>query len=99
MPVDIRPAPEASEPSIAVTEPEKTEVAEKPVEVERTVDPEKTAEPSVEPSVTAAGPPATPIPQPEEIVEAQPPQSEATGPRPRRTIVRLEALQAKKPAR
>src|SRR2546426_902979 len=71
MPVDIRPAPDASEPSIAVTEPEKTEVAEKPIEVERTVDPEKTAEPSVEPLVTVAGAPATPIPQPEGIVEEE----------------------------
>src|SRR5437867_3116520 len=76
MPVDIRPAPEASEPSIPVTEPEKTEVAEKTVEVERRVDPEKPAEPSVEPLVTVAGGPATPIPQPEEIVEAQPVEEE-----------------------
>src|SRR3989441_11867311 len=98
MPVDIRPASEASEPSIAVTEPEKTEVAEKPVEVERTVDPEKTAEPSVEPWVTVAGGPATPIPQPEEIVEEEPPQHEATEPRPRPPIVRLKVFQAKKPA-
>src|SRR5438309_1704909 len=98
MPVDIRPAPEASEPSIAVTEPEKTEVAEKPVEVERTVNPEKTAEPSVEPLVTVARAPATPIPQPEEIVEVDPPQSEATEPRPRPPIVRLKVFQAKKPA-
>src|SRR5438309_2905474 len=98
MPVDIRPAPEASEPSIAVTEPEKTEVAEKPVEVERTVDPEKTAEPSVQPLVTVARAPATPIPQPEEIVEVDPPQSGATEPRPRPPIVRLKVFQAKKPA-
>src|SRR5207245_10175262 len=87
-----------SEPSIAVTEPEKTDVAEKPVEVERTVDPEKTAEPSVEPLVTVARAPATPIPQPEEIVEEEPPQSEATEPRPRPPIVRLKVFQAKKAA-
>src|SRR2546422_9068968 len=98
MPVDIRPAPEASEPSIPVTEPEKTEVAEKPGEVERTVDPEKISEPSVEPLVTVAGAPATPIPQPEEIVEEEPPQSEATEARPRPPIVRLKVFQAKKPA-
>src|SRR5881296_3847740 len=98
MPVDIRPAPEASEPSLPVTEPEKTEVAEKTVEVERRVDPEKPAEPSVEPLVTVAGAPATPIPQPEEIVEEEPPQSEATEARPRPPIVRLKVFQAKKPA-
>src|SRR6266705_2833510 len=98
MPVDIRPAPEASEPSIPVTEPEKTEVAEKTVEVERRVDPEKPAEPSVEPLVTVAGEPATPIPQPEEIVEEEPPQHGATEPRPRPPIVRLKVFQAKKPA-
>ena len=98
MPVDIRPAPEASEPSIPVTEPEKTEVAEKTVEVERRVDPEKPAEPSVEPLVTVAGGPATPIPQPEEIVEEEPPQHGATEPRPRPPIVRLKVFQAKKPA-
>ena len=98
MPVDIRPASEPSEPSIVVTEPEKTEVAEKPVEVERRVDPEKTAEPSAEPLVTVAGAPATPILQPEEIVEEEPPQSETTEPRPRPPIVRLKVFQAKKPA-
>src|SRR5256712_11832534 len=98
MPVDIRPAAEASEPSIPVTEPEKTEVAEKPVEVERTVDPEKTAEPSVEPLVTVAGAPATPIPQPEEIVEEEPPKGGATDPRPSPPTVRLRLFQAKKAA-
>src|SRR5256712_11780961 len=98
MPVDIRPAPEASEPSIPVTDPEKTEVAEKTVEVERRVDPEKPAEPSVEPLVTVSGGPATPIPQPEEIVEEEPPQHGATEPRPRPPIVRLEVFQAKKHA-
>src|SRR6266705_1285430 len=98
MPVDIRPAPEASEPSIPVTEPEKTEVAEKTVEVERRVDPEKPAEPSVEPVVTGAGGPEIPIPQPEEIVEEEPPQHGATEPRPRPPIVRLKVFQAKKPA-
>src|SRR5256712_8790695 len=98
MPVDIRPASEPSEPSIVVTEPEKTEVAEKPVEVERRFDPEKTAEPSAEPLVTVAGAPATPILQPEEIVEEEPPQSETTEPRPRPPIVRLKVFQAKKPA-
>ncbi len=98
MPVDIRPAPEASEPSVVVTEPEKTQVAEKPAEIENKVEPEKAAEPSVEPLVTVALVPAPPIPQPEEIVEQELPHEEATEPRPRPPIVRLKVFQAKKPA-
>src|SRR2546428_1228377 len=98
IPVDIRPAPEASEPSIPVTEPEKTEVAEKTVEAERRVDPDKPAEPSVEPLVTVAEGPADTISQPEEIVEEEPPQHGGTEPRPRPPIVRLEVFQAKKHA-
>ncbi len=98
MPVDIRPAPQASEPSIVVMEPEKIQVAEKPAEVESKVEPAKAAEPSVEPLVTAALVPATPIPQPEEIVEEELPHEEPTEPRARPPIVRLKVFQAKKPA-
>src|SRR2546428_13706305 len=94
MPVDIRPAPEASEPSLPVTEPEKTEVAEKTVEVERRVDPEKPAEPSVEPLVTVAGGPAPPIPRPEETGEKKPPQNGPPERRPGPPTVRLKAFKA-----
>ncbi len=94
MPVDIWPAPEASEPTVVVTEPEKTVVAEKPVEVEKKVDIEK----AVEPMVTMTEAPAAPPPQPEEIVEEELPHQEATEPRRRPPIVRLKIFQAKKPA-
>src|SRR5256885_2067174 len=98
MPVDIRPAPQASEPNIVVTEPEKIQEAEQPAEVASKVEPGKAAEASVEPLVTVALVPATPIPQPEEIVEEERPPEEATEPRARPPIVRLKVFQAKKPA-
>ncbi len=88
MPVDIRPAPEASEPTVVVTEPEKAAEAEKPVEVEK----------AVAPMVTMTEAPVAPPPQPEEIVEEELPHEEATEPRPRPPIVRLKVFQAKKPA-
>jgi len=88
MPVDIRPAPEASEPAVVVTEPEKTGVAETPVEVGK----------PVEPTVTMAAAPETSPPQPEEIVEEELPHEEEREPRPRPPIVRLKVFQAKKPA-
>jgi predicted RNA-binding Zn-ribbon protein involved in translation (DUF1610 family) len=94
MPVDIRPAPEAIEPTVVVTEPEKTEVAEKSVEVEKPIETEK----AVEPTVTMTEAPSAPAPQPEEIVEEEPPHEEARAPRPRPPIVRLKVFQAKKPA-
>src|SRR3989441_9189145 len=94
MPADIRPAPEGSEPAIVVTETEEKVEAEKPVEAEPNADVQK----AVEPSATMAEAPTTTIPQPEEIVEEERPQQEATEPRARPPIVRLKVFQAKKPA-
>ena len=94
MPADIRPAPEGSEPAIVVTETEEKIEAEKPVEAEPNADVQK----AVEPSATMAEAPTTTIPQPEEIVEEERPQQEATEPRARPPIVRLKVFQAKKPA-
>jgi len=94
MPVDVRPAPEASEPTAVVTEPETAVVAEMPVEVEKKVDVEK----AVERTVTVPEAPAAPPEQPEEIVEEELPHQEATEPRARPPIVRLKVFQAKKPA-
>ncbi len=94
MPVDVRPAPESTEPTAVMTEPETIVVAEKPVEVEKKVDVEE----AVEPTVTLAEAPGAPPPQPEEIVEEELPHQEATEPRARAPIVRLKVFQAKKPA-
>src|SRR5207247_137080 len=103
LPVDVRPAPEASEPAVIAAEPQKTVETEKPIEAGKEVEVKKEpeVEEAAEPAVTAtAATTATTAPtrQPEEIVEEEPPHEEAPGPRPRPPIVRLKVFQAKKPA-
>src|SRR5213083_918324 len=100
MPVDIRPAPEASEPAVIAAEPQKTVETEKPIEAGKEVEVKKEpeVEEAAEPAVTATAATTAPTRQPEEIVEEEPPHEEAPGPRPRPPIVRLKIFQAKKPA-
>ncbi len=100
LPVDVRPAPEASEPAVIAAEPQKTVETEKPIEAGKEVEVKKgpEVEEAAEPAGTATAATTAPTRQPEEIVEEEPPHEEAPGPRPRPPIVRLKVFQAKKPA-
>src|SRR5439155_21076811 len=100
LPVDVRPAPEASEPAVIAAEPQKTVETEKPIEAGKEVEVKKgpEVEEAAEPAGTATAATTAPTRQPEEIVEEEPPHEEVPGPRPRPPIVRLKVFQAKKPA-
>ena len=100
LPVDVRPAPEASEPAVIAAEPQKAVETEKPIEAGKEVEVKKEpeVEEAAEPAGTATAATTAPTRQPEEIVEEEPPHEEVPGPRPRPPIVRLKVFQAKKPA-